>query len=127
MAKAIVGTLSEPRFFTYLCAAGHSQSRALDLYLWNAKLGAAFHLPIQAAEVAFRNRINQALVAEFGADWWQNHQFVDLLDHERTRDIDMVLKRIGRRNLALDTGQVVAGLSFGFWVGMMHGRYNRDL
>ncbi len=54
---AILTAISPDRFKTYLAAAGHRQERALKLYLWNAKLGEAFHMPIQAVEIALRNSI----------------------------------------------------------------------
>lgn len=124
MVSVVIDTLSHKRFDTYLFASGRNQERAMALYLWNAKLGASFHLPIQAAEVALRNRINRALVTEFGPDWWRNPLFVDLIDRERKRDLDTVRSRIERKGSTLETDQIVAGLSFGFWVGMLHRRYN---
>jgi hypothetical protein len=124
MVALIIDTMSPRRFDTYLHAAGHNQERALLLYLWNAKLGASFHIPIQAVEVALRNRINHALVAEFGHDWWSDTKFNAAIDRERIRDLDTVKARITRRGNALETDQIVAGLSFGFWVGMLQPRYN---
>ena len=61
--------ISAERFSTYLTAAGHDESRALLLYLWNARMGEAFHLPIQAVEVGLRNCVDHALRSEFGAIW----------------------------------------------------------
>lgn len=124
MVVRIIDTMSHPRFSTYLYASGQNRDRALLLYIWNAKLGASFHPPIQAAEVALRNRVNHALVAEFGADWWSDARFGALIDRERNADLTTVKTRIRRRGLQLDTDQVVAGLSFGFWVGMLQPRYN---
>ena len=54
--------ISVGRLGTYLVAAGFDPSRALQLYIWNARVGEAFHLPIQAVEVGLRNRINDALL-----------------------------------------------------------------
>jgi hypothetical protein len=121
---AILTAISPDRFKTYLAAAGHRQERALKLYLWNAKLGEAFHMPIQAVEVALRNSINLALSKVFTPNWWECKNLLDLLDEERKADLARVLRRIRNRELELHTGQVVAGLSFGFWVGMLDGRYN---
>jgi hypothetical protein len=120
----IRATISASRFATYLKAAGHDEARALQLYLWNAQLGEAFHTPIQAVEVGLRNCINGALVREFTPNWWECANLFRLLDKERETDIATVLKRIRNRNQELCTDQVVAGLSFGFWVGILHGRYN---
>lgn len=116
--------ISEERLGTYLIAAGFDADRALRLYVWNAQIGEAFHLPIQAVEVGLRNRMNGALSARFGGEWWRNSEFLAVLDDDRRADLDLVLRRIRNRKLPLATGQVVAGLSFGFWVGMLQPRYN---
>lgn len=121
---AILAAISPDRFKTYLGAAGHDQDRAMRLYLWNAQLGEAFHTPIQAVEVGLRNCIHVALSNIYTPNWWECKNLDDILDEERKGDLTTVLRRIRNRELELCTGQVVAGLSFGFWVGMLDGRYN---
>ena len=112
---------------TYLVAAGHDEARAMRLYIWNARLGEAFHVPIQAVEVALRNSVNYALMAEFGAEWWRNKNYLFLIDHDREADLNTVKRRIKNRKQHENVGQIVAGLSFGFWVGMLQARYNPAL
>lgn len=124
MLDVVIQTLSTDRFDTYLKAAGHDKERALRLYIWNAQIGEAFHTPIQAVEVALRNAVNHALVAQFGPDWWKERPFTNLLDVERRADINVVTTRINRRGIPLVTAQIVAGLSFGFWVGLLQPRFN---
>jgi hypothetical protein len=119
--------ISDARLGTYRVAAGFDDERALALYLWNAEVGEAFHLTIQAVEVALRNRTSAALERLFGAEWWASPDLLSVLDGERKADLDLVLKRIRNRKLPLAAGQVVAGLSLGFWVGMLHKRYNPTL
>jgi len=121
---AILAAISPDRFNTYLRAAGFDQERALHLYLWNARLGEAFHMPIQAVEVSLRNGINVALSNVYTPNWWECKNLFDLLDEEQRGDLSTVLKRIRNRRQELYTGEVVAGLSFGFWVGILDGRYN---
>jgi len=121
---AIRVTISQSRFATYLIASGHNEIRALRLYLWNAQLGEAFHTPIQAVEVGLRNSVNNALAKEFTHNWWECADLFQLLDEERKGDLSTVFRRIRNRGLELCTDQVVAGLSLGFWVGMLDGRYN---
>lgn len=60
----------------------------------------------------------------YGVDWWLAPDLLSALDAKRTADIEQVRRRIRNRRLPLMTGQVVAGLSFGFWVGMLQPRYN---
>lgn len=119
--------ISDERLGTYLIAAGFDADRALKLYVWNAQVGEAFHLPIQAVEVGLRNRVNTALIHRFGEEWWSNEAFRAAADQERLENLRLVERRIRNRRLKLSNGQVVAGLSFGFWVGLLHKRYNPAL
>lgn len=120
----LTDTLSADRIGKYVVAAGHDPDRALRLYLWNAKIGEAFHMAIQAVEVGLRNRINVALLDLYGTEWWQHDDFQKNADDDRKGDLEVVFRRIQNRQLSRDNGQVVAGLSFGFWVGMLQPRYN---
>lgn len=117
-------TITAARLGTYMVAAGHDRNRALSLYVWNAAMGQAFHFPLQAVEVALRNCINPILCAEFGPDWWNETQFRSWASLERVNDIEQAKKRLTARNLPLVTDQIVATLSFGFWVGILHKRNN---
>jgi hypothetical protein len=125
--EALYNVLSKERMDTYLVAAGYDEQRAAKLYIWNALIGEAFHVPIQAVEVGLRNRVNHALTARYGNEWWNDQKFKSLIDLDRKSDLELVTRRIRNRNLPLGNGQIVAGLSFGFWVGMLHKRYNPDL
>lgn len=121
---AILRVLSEPRLNTYLTAAGHDWTRAWALHVWNAKIGEAFHLPIQTVEVCLRNCVCSVLTAIYGRDWGTEEKFESLLDKHGKSDLDTVKQRIRNRNLPLVNGQIVAGLSFGFWVSLLQPRYN---
>jgi hypothetical protein len=117
-------TLSAERLGTYLTAAGFDPDRALRLYLWNAQVGEAFHLPIQGVEVALRNRVHAALQASFGPEWWMSPGFACLADEICMADLSAAFRRIRRRGRPIAPGQVVATLSFGFWVAMLRRRWN---
>ena len=127
MIQMVIQALSAERFATYLAAAGHNHDRAQKLYIWNAQIGETFHIPIQAVEVALRNGVNRALTAKYGPDWWMNQAFLQAIDGHRKTDLNTVRRRIENQKIMLATGQVVAGLSFGFWVGMLQRRYNSIL
>ena len=127
MILLVIEALSPDRFETYLTAAGRDDARAQKLYIWNAHIGGAFHTPIQAVEIALRNGINKALMARYGQDWWENEAFLNIVDRERRSNLETVQSRIKNRRISLSTGQIVAGLSFGFWVGMLQRRYNPDV
>ena len=103
LVEALKVSISSDRLATYLKAAGFDEDRALRLYLWNASIGEAFHLPIQAVEVGLRNCINFALCAEFGFDWWRNSSFLSQVDRERRLDILTAERRIKNRGHPLVT------------------------
>lgn len=119
--------ISDERMGTYLTAAGFDADRALRLYIWNALVGEAFHLPVQSVEVALRNRMNLHLIELYGDKWWQEDAFLRIAGRERASDIETALRRIRNRGAALETGQIVATLSFGFWSSLLHKRYNPAL
>lgn len=119
--------ISDERIGTYLTAAGFDTDRALRLYIWNALIGEAFHLPIQSVEVGLRNRINAHLINLYGPRWWQEQVFLTMAGRERASEIETALRRIRNRGASLDTGQVVATLSFGFWASLLQKKYNPPL
>jgi len=127
LLRRLTATISPDRTGRYLNAAGHDPARALALYLWNAQIGEAFHVPIQTVEVALRNRINQCLKELYGAEWWEHDNLKDILDGERRADLELVFRRIRNRELETTNSQVVAGLSFGFWAGLLQSRYNPEI
>lgn len=121
---ALSEIISPLRMGTYLQSAGQNPDRALALYLWNAKMGEAFHLPIQSFEVGLRNRVSDGISSIYGPNWWCDEVFLLEAGEKRARDINLVLNRLNSKDVAPDTGQLVAGLSFGFWIAMLHGRHN---
>ena len=121
---ALAQIISPLRLGTYLNAAGHDADRALQMYLWNARIGEAFHIPIQSVEVGFRNRTSDGLAAAFGPNWWESAAFAAAVEQRRLDDIEMVKRRLLSKGKTIATGQIIAGLSFGFWVAMLEKRYH---
>ncbi len=121
--SSLINSISAPRFNTYLEAASNNETKALELYVWNAKLAGAFHFLIQAVEVTLRNKISEALLDHFGKDWWKKQVFKSFVDRDRRRDLRILRMRIKQRKLTLDTNQMVASLPFGFWVGLLQQKY----
>lgn len=121
-------TISQPRWRTYLVAAGFRADVAHALYLWNATVGESFHFPLQAAEVALRNVVNDALVSTFGIDWWRDPAARRHLGADRCADVDRAAARIrDRYGAEPETGRIVAALMLGFWSAMLRRRYDRPL
>lgn len=120
---------SGPRVDSYIRAAGGDVVMATRLYWWNVEVSAAFYGPLHCCELALRNALNDRMRVGFGrADWWTNAP----LDPNGRRLVDKVRRRCGqataRQNRLMTADDVVADLSFGFWVSLLsRGRsYDRN-
>ncbi len=112
--RALENVFSRERMQTYLDAADGDCAVALQHYTRNAKLGAAFHGPLQALEVALRNAMHARLAARYGSQWYTDP--APGLDSHAHNTIDDLLVR-GRG--APTPGQFVASMSLGFWVRLV--------
>ena len=111
---ALERAFSLERMRTYLDAAEGDHETALQLYARNAQLGAAFHGPLQALEVAMRNAMNAQLAAQYGRQWYTNRAAG--LDRHAKDSVTNFLKRSGDEPTP---GQFVASMSLGFWVRLV--------
>lgn len=116
--------LSGERIGRYLRASGHDNNLALRLYLWNTKLGEAFFSPLQAVEVALRNRVSTVFANVYGAEWWRNVLFLEHVGEKGRQNIEEVRRRLRQNRKPIETGRIVADLSFGFWMNALNGRFN---
>jgi hypothetical protein len=83
--KAILQSLetafSPARVDTYLdhvriANAGATVEDALDLYIWNLQVSAAFQGPLHVLEVCLRNAMHLNLSLGFTADWIDDAKFI---------------------------------------------------
>jgi hypothetical protein len=121
----IQDVLSTSRFASYLVASGGDIGKAMSLYWWNVDASAALYIPLHCLELALRNAMHAQLWSWFGrADWWVQAQ----LDSNGRRAVstaeERLLRRPGRPYTADD---VVAKLTFGFWVSLLSRGYDREL
>lgn len=121
--SALDGTVSSARLGPYMKSAGFNSDRAIKLYLWNVAIGQSFHFPLQAFEVAFRNSVSGALVNEFGAIWWRPANAKKFLSARSLEEVQKTHKRLRNKGIKPNADDMVAGLSFGFWVSLLAARY----
>src|SRR5690606_38694135 len=101
----------------YLEWSGGNPAAALRLYTLNTQLSEALYIPLQALELALRNRIHGAMKLRFGDGW--------LLDssqhlHERQkRKVRRALDELTLNRKAHTSEQVLSTLSFGFWTALL--------
>ncbi|MER5550382.1 hypothetical protein ABT001_01595 [Streptomyces sp. NPDC002793] len=125
--EQLVETISPERFQPFLEECRGDVAVALRLYAWDAEAARALHSPLRDLEVSLRNRIHRQLTGKFGrSDWWNLRRAEpNRWAMEDIRDAEDRLRRRGNGTAPCD---VVATLSFGFWVGLVsrggHGNYD---
>ncbi|MGC4809254.1 hypothetical protein ACLQ29_01820 [Micromonospora sp. DT228] len=122
LADWIRRTFSEPRLNPYLTESGQDAGKAVELYWWNIDVSAAFYGPLHCLEVALRNALHEQLRRRFGrSDWWASAS-VPLTDHGVRLVTEATLKCRRRGLTPPSADDVVAELSFGFWVSLLSNR-----
>ncbi len=125
--------LSAPRLARYERSSGGDVDAALDLYLWNARVSAAFFESLHLLEVGLRNTMHDELQnwvvqqssSAAGLPWYVD-PFVPLTRRARDK-IAEARGRVRADGRAELPGRVVAELSFGFWWSLLAEHYNRHL
>ncbi len=126
LIQALKTAVSPERWHTYEIAAGFDQDRAHALYLWNASIGQSFHYPLQSVEVCMRNAIHRALVAVYGNDWCNDPACRGSMQSRQDQEIaDAADRRLKMYGTSATTPQIVASLTFGFWIAILGPKYNR--
>lgn len=148
----IKAAISDDRFNTYLDACSGDERAAIDLYLWNVGVCGRLYGPLHAVEVTLRNAFHTQLEKLFGtADWMHDGAFVKIADdvahpavvpkrpppdlvHEiktteqrLQNDLNYKSSRGLTTKTALVPGDIVAGLSFGFWTQMLNNSFEPSL
>ncbi|SFA83298.1 hypothetical protein SAMN05216266_101715 [Amycolatopsis marina] len=108
----------------YLRDAGGDKSKALELYEWSARTSCMAFEVVGHLEVLLRNALDRCLRQHFreeqrGIPWFLlptpgGEYVAEAVDSVRQR-----LRPLGKES----RHQVIAGLSFGFWSGLLGSRY----
>lgn len=120
--EKIKSCLSPERFAPYLVKAGHNQTYAFNLYLFNARLSKAFLFPLHVLEVSLRNQINSIFVDLYGPDWTKKTAFRSNLSSQSLSALDTAISRANTVN----TDDVVATMTFDFWSNLFRPEYDRS-
>lgn len=101
-------------------AANGDKQLALRLYVWNARLCEELYLPMQTAEICVRNAIHYNLTRRYGAGWYSDHRFIDVLPDRYKEELNKTtLAEQESRRAAFTGNHVVASMKFGFWVHLL--------
>ena len=108
---------SGPRLAPYLSAAQLDGTHAVDRYQWNLEVSEAFYPALSCLEISLRNALNTQLRLRYGrSDWWEAAP-LDKVDEAMVRRAEAEARSRKGANMSVD--DVVAGLSFGFWVSLL--------
>jgi hypothetical protein len=120
-----------PRLRHYLSHCDGDVANAMKLYRWNVAISAAFWESLTHLEVAFRNAIDGSMSDRHARLGRSGHWVFDNA-HELGRDaqgpkrhrqpfadVEAAKLRVRRKRKALDAGQIISELSFGFWHQMV--------
>lgn len=120
---------SPQRLQRYLVACGGDSSKAVNLYKSNILISQSFHPLICLFETVIRNQINQTLANYFSdSDWILNqlpHFFSNkIFGHKYylKNEIEKTVIRLRRGGFTVNSGKVVADLTFGFWTAIFEKR-----
>lgn len=124
---AIRQAISDPRFAPYLREAGGDERAALELYTWSTRMTSAAYELVAHVEVFMRNAIDRALAQRYrdeacGIPWLLREPPLDAEAMRRVTDVRDRLRAQHRES----RHQIVAGLSFGFWSGMLGAKYEEE-
>lgn len=89
------------------------------LYRWNIILSESFYPLLHIIEVGLRNAIFEGAAERYGETWLLKG---DHLDPKELKELQNPINYLKRRS-KLDTGHLIAELSFGFWCGLLDRRY----
>ncbi|GAA0921194.1 hypothetical protein [Streptomyces thermoalcalitolerans] len=115
-------SLSRPRLRRSIRAARGDARVAVRLYWWNVEVSAALFGPLHCLELALRNALHNTLVHHYGTrGWWS----VAPLNEHGKKLVDDAHRSCRRRRVRTTEDDVVAELSFGFWVSLLSRGYDR--
>ena len=118
--SAIERSFSRARLGRYIAEASGDKNLALRLHVWNARIAEAMYLPLQIAEVAFRNTVANTLSEHFAPEWWKVSAFRCTLPQRLSAELDGAIRdERARYGPSMSGDHIVSALPLGFWVHLL--------
>jgi hypothetical protein len=100
-------------------------SSKYELFILISEISAALWVHIMAFETTLRDFISENLQRIYGViNWWL---VPNLLSRSDLKDINYSIKRLNGRQLPISNENIVANLSFSFWVELLSKRYHQKI
>lgn len=84
----------------------------LGRYLWNIRLSEAFYPTLALFEVIFRNRVDQAITAQYGQDWLSEDW--SLWPVKSTYPRQQIQEKRAKLKKSAERGHLIIELNLGF-------------
>ena len=116
--------ISSDRFEPYSRSRTQRSTTAYATYAWNIALCESLYPALNCFEVALRNSVHAAATDQFGTEYWFNSR----LRKDESDRLNILRSRINfSGNTNPSAGELVSGLSLGFWGSLFKGHYERVL
>ncbi len=124
--KELILALSDARLQPYGMGSTNL-GLALKNYQNNIRLSQALYALLQQFEVVLRNRIEEMLITKYGLGWFNDQRFTSLLDHYGNNKIQETINTLHRSQKTINSGAIVAEMTFGFWIALLGRKYRSEL
>lgn len=126
--QELESTLSSDRLVKYLEKTNENRQDAIHLYVWNTSISAAFYGPLQALEINLRNRINIQLSEKHGTEWIDiSKSNINFFHPDHVKRLQEAKEILKQKKSIITPSDIVARLSFGFWVLLLAGHHEEKL
>ena len=100
-------------------------SSKYELFILISEISAALWVHIMAFETTLRDFISENLQRIYGViNWWL---VPNLLSRSDLKDVNYAIKRLNGRQLPISNENIVANLSFSFWIELLSKRYHQKI
>ena len=128
LLKELLSAISVSRLDAYLISANGELRKALELHAWNNALATASLGPILNIELLLRNKCSDELATLYQRNDWYN-AFPATPNYAYLRNrieyVQRKLKKYGKNSN--HPPQIIANVSFGFWLALFEKHLHRDL
>lgn len=122
--QQFINSLSIDRLKSYeLLCPSKKESDIIGAYHWNLLVCQQLYPFIHSVEIALRNAIHEAATNKFGTEFWFD---IVVVDGKSKAIIDDTRKDLDRRLGTVTASDLVAALTFGFWVTLIKQKVYAD-
>jgi Abi-like protein len=123
----LVRLFGSDRLHEFIVDCSGDFNRALQLYVWNAALAAAFLPALGSIEVALRNAVHDCLAKKFTNQWFDESAFLSIDMQALPPGIMRAKRHIASAGRQISPSEMVCQLPFGFWTMLLRPAYARTL